>query len=593
MKIIKDLFNNKLWIKVFISFFTLLLLLELCLTFLWNRQFVKTMQDKTFFQFIQNAQNANNHLEQQILFVEQLTSSLATNPDIINNLKNLSNRESYSSVHKTLNILKDTNPYILSGLLYISENNRVFGAGSTYDDNQFQNIPFIEQLRKAPDDPQNPNSYVQLNSKIFRLYTPVFSEGKYLGIILADINYDIINDVFISQTSDNTLSLLFDQNENLIFTTDSSIYNSMSKENVYSCHEILDEIKYSGEFYSLECNLLEKKYFGVAYRSSFTGLSNVLLTPIADINNSYFASDAFKMSIISSLLFFFMALILSILLGNSVIKRINNLKTHMIGYTLMLDSPEINISDSIIVKDEIDECYVAYSEMLNHIRSQIDEVYALNEQKRLLEINALEAQLSPHFLYNTLNTIRYLADNKNTEGVSKLSVALIDLLQFTLRNNSSLVTIDEEITYIKNYVSVTALNTQNQFHIQYHIPDEIKFLKIPKMLIQPIIENCFKHAFQGFEENIIIIKGALTDNELEFKIIDNGIGISKEQLNYLQLSLNNPEMPSKKIGLRNINTRLKTLFGKKYGISVFSVENMQTIITIRMPIIKEDNENEA
>lgn len=214
MKFLKSLFNNKLWLKVFITFSILLLLFAISLTFLWNRQFVNSMQEESFTQFIRASHDANNHLEEQILSVEQLIVSITSNSDIVSDLKNLETPEAYHSAYKIFTQLRNTKLKVLSGLLFIAENGRIFGVGATYDDNNFKDIPFIDKLKTIPENPQNPTTYVQLNSDVFRLYASVFSEGKYLGVIVADINYKLIHDTFVNQNSlSNTFSLLFDQDE--------------------------------------------------------------------------------------------------------------------------------------------------------------------------------------------------------------------------------------------------------------------------------------------------------------------------------------------------------------------------------------------
>jgi len=583
----KNLFNNKLWIKFFIAFSILLLILVTSMTILWNGQFVKTIQEQTFSQFANATRDANNNLENDILSIYQVLDTITSNPETLYHLKNISHKESREEIETLFSTLASVNSNI-SGLIFLKNDSISVSVGSTFIDKNFFRTPVLKKIKNSKY--ESSSAFVDVTSEYFRLYRPIYSDGEYVDIIVADVNYDLIRSTFLKQnTLNNATSLLFDQNSNLIYSTN----NNIKKVDKSTYGDILDKITYSNHFYSLEYNINDCRYFGVAFRSNFTGLSNVILTPIENINNSYFKSSSFKLLILESFLFFILALFISNLLANNIITRINKLKNNMLSYTLMIDKPEIIDSDNIVIKDELDECQLAYTEMLNHIRNQLNCIYTLNDQRRLLEINALEAQLNPHFLYNTLNTIRYLADNKNTIGISKLSEALIDLLQFTLRNNNTFVTVEEEIDYLKNYISINTLNTQNQLNVQYNIHDEITKLRIPKMILQPIVENCFKHALRGTSNDIIIIKGYIIGADLEFKIIDNGLGISPDDLEALKKSLNAQDIPSQKIGLSNINKRLKILYGSTYGLDVFSVENVQTIVTVKLPIISEEKEDEA
>ena len=586
-----NFFKNKLWTKFFAIFAVLLLAFSVSMTYMWNRQFVKTMREEKETQFINASRDANRQTEEKLSSTKVSIENAINSANCIKNLKTLNDKESYNYVYKTLDNLFTARSDELDGLIYVGKNHTSVGIGTSYTESLISD-PFVSEFfANSYYSDSSSKSYVHFNTTDMKLYIPVYSINECIGIIIADINQNVLTDAFSGQMSlNNSVSMVFNEEYDLIFSNSSNFNSQTIDKEKQSIKNLFDNIKYSGEFYTLNFSIMGNEYFGMAYRSSYTGLTSVIFTPLSDINASYFKSPTFIMLIVSSILFFVLALIMCILLVKNIVLKIEKLKNNMISYTEKIESPELRNTEGIIIKDEIDECHAAYTEMLNHIRNQIESIEKLNEQRRVFEINALEAQLNPHFLYNTLNTISFLANTGNTKGVSKLSVALIDLLQFTLRNKTPYVTVQEEMTYIRNYISINTQNSENPLEVQYLIPDEIMDVKIPKMLLQPILENCFKHGLCGNENDLIVIKAAIEKNELELKVIDNGKGISPEQLKKLSHLLNSPDIPSDKIGLCNINKRLKVMYGEKYGLSIFSIENMQTIVTVRLPITDDKGE---
>ena len=200
---------------------------------------------------------------------------------------------------------------------------------------------------------------------------------------------------------------------------------------------------------------------------------------------------------------------------------------------------------------------------------------------------ALQTQINPHFLFNTLNLINILAlrltksDNEVTRVVSLLS----GILRTSLDTNHYIVTVKDELEHLKNYLDIVLIEYENELTVDFDISDEALKYKTVKLILQPIVENCIEHAFPDstVQNKKITVKSYVKDSNLIFEISDNGVGIGLDKLNIIRSNLASSAMPeTKHIGLCNVNQRIKLIFGKDYGLAVHS-DPHGTGISINLP----------
>lgn len=231
---------------------------------------------------------------------------------------------------------------------------------------------------------------------------------------------------------------------------------------------------------------------------------------------------------------------------------------------------------------EIQSLANSYNEMLLSIHSYIQQVKDVEEEKRLVELHSLQMQIQPHFIYNTLTVIKFLIWQNEDDKAIKALDAFIALLQTTIGNKDEIITIEDEIINCLNYVTILHTRFGDNINIQWFIPDHLKTFKIPKMILQPVIENAFLHAFPD-NRNTGLIQVLLQEfeNDLIFEIIDNGIGMPQTNLQFISKKKEKRNHFSG-IGLTNIHERLQLLYGKEYGIEVFSMKEIGTTIKIKL-----------
>ena len=226
----------------------------------------------------------------------------------------------------------------------------------------------------------------------------------------------------------------------------------------------------------------------------------------------------------------------------------------------------------------------AYNKMLDDIKRLIAENEKETKAKYISELKQLEMQFNPHFLYNTLATVRYLV-KLDPDGAVRTIVSLAELLRYSLNSKNSYVELGEDLKYIENYLAILETRFGSKFSFEINVSDECKDAVIPKLIVQPVIENAVKYGFKGVASMHISVSadGRSTDDVLLLIIADSGSGMDAETLTQVQSLLSTPENATNHIGLFNVQRRIKLLYGEKYGLTVESEAGRGTVVRIELP----------
>lgn len=289
-------------------------------------------------------------------------------------------------------------------------------------------------------------------------------------------------------------------------------------------------------------------------------------------------------------------LIISIVLSYYVTNPIAFLSNRMSKYK---SNDYIKNSKYLERTDEIGILFNEYNSMLHELDSYIKKEY----QNKLItldsQMKSLEAQINSHFLYNTLESINSLAEIEGIETISTMSMALGSMFRYSIKTKSELVTIADEINHVKDYLSIQQIRFSNRFHVDISIPQTLYNTKVLKLILQPIVENAFYHGLNYCTTgNYIQLSAKVVDHLLYIMVSDNGKGMSKEQLHTLKEHLKKPakfmelgHRNKQSIGLKNIHSRIELYYGQTYGLSIQSKEGQGTVVTIKIPIFQEVNED--
>ncbi len=237
--------------------------------------------------------------------------------------------------------------------------------------------------------------------------------------------------------------------------------------------------------------------------------------------------------------------------------------------------------DAFIKEEESKELKKAHKQLEEKDKT----IETLMKRIREKELEALQARINPHFLYNTLESVIWLAEAGDNSGVIKQATALATLFRVSIAKGKDVITIQEELTHVKSYLEIQAIRYKDKFDYTFIVPDELKHCPTTKLIVQPIVENSIYHGFKSIMDDghIIIRVEAVGDDKIAIKVSDNGIGMDEKTAKALFNHNSDIKRSGNGIGLVNINERLKLAYGDEYGLSVESEIEKGTTITILIP----------
>lgn len=284
------------------------------------------------------------------------------------------------------------------------------------------------------------------------------------------------------------------------------------------------------------------------------------------------------------------AILLIVLIGciDLVVKRVLKQFYSIIGSIKQVQAGDLNVVVEESGKDEFGLLGGQINKMLIRIRQLMDDNIKHEVLVKNTEIRALQNQINAHFIYNVLESIKMMAEIDEKYEISDAITALGKLLRYSMRWTSANVTVNEELEYIRNYLSLINLRFDYEIYLSENLSEEVKALEIPKMTLQPIVENAIYHGIEQLaEDTSIYIKGILDGQDCIIEITDSGRGMSEEEVANLYKKIAGEIETSggsgNSIGLKNVQDRIKMSFGEKYGISINSKLGCYTKIGVRIP----------
>lgn len=232
--------------------------------------------------------------------------------------------------------------------------------------------------------------------------------------------------------------------------------------------------------------------------------------------------------------------------------------------------------------DEFVHIADAFDVMAGNIQELIDRVYVQGIQRKQAELEALQAQINPHFLYNTLSAISSLANLGETEKVTQMVQGLSRFYRLTLNDGQAITPLRNEIRQVQTYLEIQRVKYADSFQIYIDVEEDIQDMPVMKLILQPFVENVFKHAWFG-DSIAIRISAVRSGDRILFKVIDNGIGIRPDRIQ----SLFAPGEQAGGYGIKNVDERIKLRYGEEYGVSIASLYGGGTTVSIALPIREE------
>lgn len=431
---------------------------------------------------------------------------------------------------------------------------------SIYKEGRVKNLDITKYKKRVDDATKTLWVSDEETQAVLMLHSVYDNEQQLIGYVSSEIDVNAFNPAFARNMNQKTMLLIVGTHNEYIFGT-----ADMKRG------EIL-------HFKHGKIKLGTGSYFYVA--QEITGMDWKVVNLVSEDYILEEIHNFLNMLLVYGFAFLFVLLIVSTLVYHSIYDPMHRILKSMRS----LDETDLSSNQvEDYGKDELHELSCNFNELLSRVEELLHTVEVEQEQKRVTQFQLLQAQINPHFLFNTLNTLHYLAILNEDKPVSEGITALAKLLRNTIVDSKETVCLEEEIENVKNYIIIQKLRFGDLFETVYNIDDDVKDAQILKFLLQPIVENSTLHAFEEDKEyQVLTIRAKAEGIYLKIEIGDNGKGFNSKQSKHSKLS---------GIGMNNIAERIRLMYGENYRMEVTSVLHKGTIITLWLPLVKGNKEH--
>ncbi len=373
------------------------------------------------------------------------------------------------------------------------------------------------------------------------------TNGENLGVLLIDVKYQALHEYLQNQeTGKNSDIVILDEDNRIVYYKE--IPYDISQE------KYLKNLKNIEEGYNRKENTVTVKY--PIKNTHWILIEISYMQEIESLKNHFF-----EMIVISCLASLLITVLISISVLRRITKPIKELEQHMNNFNN--DLSKINLKGDVSIE---------ILSLQNHFNEMIDKIKYLREY----EINALYSQINPHFLYNTLDTIIWMAEFQDTEKVISITKALSNFFRISLSNGKEKIPLKEEINHIKEYLYIQKQRYEDKLEYKILIQEELENIEVPKIILQPFVENAIYHGIKNLDTTgIISIYSQIIENKIELIIEDNGIGFEAAKKQAL--------MKMGGVGIKNVNKRIQYYYGNEYGAKIDSSFKTGARIIITLP----------
>ncbi|MBU5673789.1 cache domain-containing sensor histidine kinase [Paenibacillus brevis] len=413
------------------------------------------------------------------------------------------------------------------------------------------------------------------------LVRPLMAGGRSIGLCVIEFHPDFMARVFNIQPLKGILIGVVDNRGKVIYHSGSNdsenhdLFSLLENRSVESGTEPAGRLK----------KIDGKTFLTVEIASDLTGWTTIGMVPTKELLRE--VKQIRKHFILITLLVLLAVHIISILLSKQITKNLKRLHNTM----KRVRGGQLKARPHIDTEDEVGQLSAMFSSMMTHVQELMEETEERGRQKREAEYRALQSQINPHFLYNTLNTINYLAKLQQVPNIAEISASLVELMRFAVDQKRDVIPIREELELLKRYLSIQRYRFTDQIVVSIDAEEQIMDCLVPKFVLQPIVENALLHGFglsQEREGRVTVKCYCRTDSEISIDVTDNGTGMTEERIEaILRPEFEPSERDRTGVGIRNVKDRIRLTFGEDYGLSIYSVPEMMTTVELRLPQTKK------
>ena len=567
---------NSIFLRTFLFITALTVIPFIVLSIMFYSNTLKNIREEIALENSYIFDNSVNIIDRTLMEVDTLSSSLASNESTqLYTINNVST-DSFKTISRLAKTLPIIYRYIDSIYIYSEQTDTVIMDNNSIPLSDLSDTDWINAYRAvtSPKGTIIPRSKNNVYPQLITIIKPIYVADEKKGAIIMNINtQSIYNSMLYQQYKDGRLFFLVNADNKIIISSELSYFNTYP-DNI-GPNTLTIESNPKNSVYEIN----DKNYVVLSGDSSISDYKYISAYPLELYEHKL---STMKLQIIGILL---LLMIIIFILAYVASVRSYSPLNEIISFLDNSQPP----ADSIEEEDKNELMYIINS-IQTHINDKTKMAEILEERMKLLrksQYDMLQTQINPHFLYNTLETINWMAYNmSNSENpVSKSLINLASFFRNTL-TSGYFVSIENEIKYTNEYVNILALRYGDLFDIEWDIDESILSYTIIKICLQPIIENAVYHGIkQKNDKGLIKIKGLCDDNNIILIVSDDGIGIEKDALDELNKTLSETSFTNEKshIGLSNVNQRIKIIFGDSYGIHVESTVGVGTDVYVTIP----------
>ena len=563
--------------------FTIVSLISMgCLGISLYSRFVNKMQDMT-------TQSAEQLLNQTAINLE----------DYLRNMRRISDAMYYSvikdkdlgmeTLDEEMNLLYEANKDNLISIACYTNDGGLVAAAPVATEKEHLDIVNQEWFTEAVGQMENvhfstPHVQNLFDDSSYRYYWVVSlsraveltnNGNSTLGVLLVDMNYSSIEQLLTKANIDNASEYIYlmDSNGEIIYHPKQKlIYTNLYEENNLAAAAYEDgsvQEEFGGE-----------KRLVTVKTISYTGWKLVSVVPMSSFEMGLSGMRMFV--ILLTALVMLMIIILNQLVSARIANPLQKLNESVKEWEAGNLNPDIYVGGSL----EVEHLGKTLRSTVEQIRELMHDILVEQEEKRKSELDALQSQINPHFLYNTLDSIVWMIEGERYEDAVFMITQLASLFRISLSRGKTIISIEDEVKHAKNYMNIQKIRYKNIFSIDFEIDEDILNCCTVKLVIQPLLENAIYYGVECMDgDGEIRVVGYRKEHDVYIEVRDNGLGMPKETVEALLTENNRVRKSGSGVGLINVHNRIRLRFGNPYGLESESQPDEGTTVRIHLPDI--------
>lgn len=467
-------------------------------------------------------------------------------------------------IRSFLNGLMSQKDYI-DNILLVTKEGRIYQASSELIMKKDLNMPIMQKALSF----QKAGILFDRQEEVVLFCRPVIYAGETIGINMVRLNYESLISVYQTEPLKETNIYIYGPEGGLFYTNavengeEEELYRQVSNQNSDTGY-----LYWNGE----------KQYY-IGYGVGNGGMSTISLMPYQSLlKDANTLRRQFFLIGAGAVLF---AAVMAVYFSGRLCTNLHLLMQSMEE----IQSGNLTVRSPIQGQDEIGVLSRSFNHMVERIGELLEEVRQKEKLKREAQQSVLATQIEPHFLYNSIDSIQHVAHMRKETEIEQVAGALSELLRSVLSDRNEFITLWEEREYIENYITIERFKYRSDFELLWDVDEQLWTWKVPKLLLQPVVENALIHGISTRESGgVIQIKICRQEELVIVKILDNGKGMSQEKIEQLLSEVQKTDKSGfRRVGFANVMNRIRLIYGEEYGGTIYSCEGLFTCVELTLP----------